>query len=65
MDNSRIAEEARNRQATASILLMFKVAIIDGRQPKDWDAKSDTDLLSYIADRYTIKPKEINDHLGI
>lgn len=44
---------------------MFKVAIIDGRQPIDWDNETDTDLLSYVADRYTVTPKEINDHLGI
>lgn len=44
---------------------MFKVAIIDGRQPVDWDNETDTDLLTYIAERYTVIPKEINDHLGI
>ena len=65
MDNFRIKEKQRNRQPIASILVMFKVAIIDGRQPVDWDNETDTDLLTYIAERYTVTPKEINDHLGI
>lgn len=65
MDNSRIKEDQRNRQTIASILVMFKVAIIDGRQPIDWDNETDTDLLTYVAERYTVVPKEINDHLGI
>lgn len=65
MDNSRIKEDQRNRQTIASILVMFKVAIIDGRQPIDWDNETDTDLLTYVSDRYTVIPKEINDHLGI
>lgn len=65
MDQIRIKEESQNRMRIASIVVMLKCAIIDGRMPLDWDHQSDIDLIEYLSERYNVTPKELNDNLGI
>jgi len=65
MDQNRMAQENQNKMRIASIVVMLKLAIIDGRMPNDWDGSTDTDLVEYLNDHYTITPKTIDDHIGI
>lgn len=65
MDQNRIKEESQNRMRIASIVVMLKCAIVDGRMPLDWDHQSDLDLIEYLSERYNVTPKELNDNLGI
>jgi hypothetical protein len=65
MDNNRINQENQNRMRIASIVVMLKCAIVDGRMPQDWDHQSDFDLIKYLSERYTVTPKELNDNIGI
>jgi hypothetical protein len=60
-----MAQENQNKMRIASIVVMLKLAIIDGRMPNDWDGSTDTDLVEYLNDHYTITPKTIDDHIGI
>jgi len=65
MDKNRINQENQNRMRIASIVVMLKCAIVDGRMPKDWDHQSDIDLIEYLSERYTVTAKELNDNIGI
>lgn len=65
MDQNRINQESQNRMRIASIVVMLKCAIVDGRMPQDWDHQSDFDLIEYLSERYTVTPKELNDNIGI
>lgn len=65
MDHQRMIEENHNKMRIASIVVMLKCAIIDGRMPHDWDGSTDTDLVEYLNEHYTVTPKSIDDHIGI
>lgn len=65
MDQKRMMEESHNKMRIASIVVMLKCAIIDGRMPHDWDGSTDTDLVEYLNEHYTVIPKSIDDHIGI
>jgi hypothetical protein len=65
MDNNRLNQEIQNRMRIASIVVMLKCAIVDGRMPNDWDHQSDNDLIEYLSQRYTVTAKELNDNFGI
>lgn len=65
MDQNRMAQENQNKMRIASIVVMLKLAIVDGRMPNDWDGSTDTDLVEYLNDHYIVTPKKIDDHIGI